>query len=175
MNSAVVHCTLQGFIARLVVRADKGRRAVWTMRMKGVLSTTRRRNGPSGVCEMPSICVCFPGAAVLSEETLAWRAEEGVLCEARVPGDKCGMVRMAFPVSLMCMCGRYKELVSYTVCCVWVFTHRLWSGHQKANFPRHEERFCVGSCAGRNWLGYAFAARLPWTVNASVKCEPIAK
>ena len=27
----------------------------------------------------------------------------------QVPGDKCGMVRMAFPVSLMCMCHRYSE------------------------------------------------------------------
>ena len=40
MNSAVVHCTLQGFIARLVVRADKGRRAVWTYQVHGDYNAT---------------------------------------------------------------------------------------------------------------------------------------
>ena len=40
VNSAVVHCTLQGFIARLVVRADKGRRAVWTYQVHGGYNIT---------------------------------------------------------------------------------------------------------------------------------------
>jgi hypothetical protein len=40
VNSAVVHCTLQGFIARLVVRADKGRRAVWNYRVHDVYNAT---------------------------------------------------------------------------------------------------------------------------------------
>ena len=40
VNSAVVHCTLQGFIARLVVRADKGRRAVWTYQVHGGYNVT---------------------------------------------------------------------------------------------------------------------------------------
>ena len=47
MNSAVVHCTLQGFIARLVVRADtcKGRRAVWTYRVHGDYNATHDGSG----------------------------------------------------------------------------------------------------------------------------------
>ena len=40
VNSAVVHCTLQRFIARLVVRADKGRRAIWTYRVHGGYNAT---------------------------------------------------------------------------------------------------------------------------------------
>ena len=40
VNSAVVHCTFQGFIARLVVRADKGRRAVWNYRVHDVYNAT---------------------------------------------------------------------------------------------------------------------------------------
>ena len=40
VNSAVVHCTLQGFIARLFVRADKGRRAVWNYRVHDVYNAT---------------------------------------------------------------------------------------------------------------------------------------
>jgi hypothetical protein len=43
VNSAVVHCTLQGFIARLVVRADKGRRAVWNYRVHDVYNATHDR------------------------------------------------------------------------------------------------------------------------------------
>jgi len=40
-----------------------------------------------------------------------WLGQEGALCEASSWGsDKCGMVRMAFPVSLMSMCRyRYAE------------------------------------------------------------------
>jgi hypothetical protein len=44
VNSAVVHCTLQGFIARLVVRADKGRRAVWNYRVHDVYNATHERD-----------------------------------------------------------------------------------------------------------------------------------
>ena len=54
--------------------------------------------------EMPSI----PGAAVLSEETQAW-SRRACYVRRQVPGDKCGIVRLAFPVSLMCMCRRYSE------------------------------------------------------------------
>jgi len=45
VNSAVVHCTLQGFIARLVVRADKGRRAVWNYRVHDVYNATHDGSG----------------------------------------------------------------------------------------------------------------------------------
>ena len=54
--------------------------------------------------EMPSI----PGAAVLSEETQAW-SRRVCYVSRQVPGDKCGIVRMTFPVSLMCMCRGYSE------------------------------------------------------------------
>ncbi len=46
VNSAVVHCTLQGFIARLVVRADKGRRAVWNYRVHDVYNATHEFSWP---------------------------------------------------------------------------------------------------------------------------------
>ena len=39
-----VHCTLQGFIARLVVRADKGRRAVWAYRVHGGYNATHENH-----------------------------------------------------------------------------------------------------------------------------------
>ena len=69
--------------------------------------------------EMPSICVYFPGAAVLSEET-----QVGVYAcyvSRQVPGDKCGMVRMTFPVSLMCMCRRSTQSVPvvWGKLCLW--------------------------------------------------------
>ena len=50
----------------------------------------------------------IPGAAVLSEETQAW-SRRACYVRRQVPGDKCGIVRLAFPVSLMCMCRRYSE------------------------------------------------------------------
>jgi hypothetical protein len=55
VNSAVVHCTLQGFIARLVVRADKGRRAVWNYRVHDVYNATHETyyELPAGVPYFP--------------------------------------------------------------------------------------------------------------------------
>ena len=47
VNSAVVHCTLQGFIARLVVRADKGRRVVWTYQVHGSYNATHDTSSAS--------------------------------------------------------------------------------------------------------------------------------
>jgi hypothetical protein len=66
----------------------------------GVLSTTRRRNGPSGVRCPPSGMFPRRSCVIGRDPGLARRA-----CYARqVPGDKCGMVRMAFPASLMSTC-----------------------------------------------------------------------
>jgi hypothetical protein len=77
----------------------------------------------------------------------------------QVPGDKCGMVRMAFPVSLMCMCGRYKELVNVSKKQTFLCTKSVSVGE---------------AVRGRTGLGMRLLLGFRG-VNASVKCEPIAK
>ena len=77
---------------------------------------------------------------------------------------------MAFPVSLMCMCGRYEERVSYTVWAV----ERYGPVTKKQTFLGTKSVSVWEAVRGGTGLGMRLLLGFRG-VNASVKCEPIAK
>ena len=63
----------------------------------------------------------------------------------QVPGEKGGMVRMAFPVSLMCMCHRYSECTCGVGKAVVSVGKLAWAGMRSLENSEFAEGVHVGT------------------------------